>query len=227
MKPWLLAALLLIGCGLTAHAAEPKPPTAEQIAAAKARANDMIHKAGVSDLFEDASEGGLPRARHMRSGLVCNIDEGPEPGLPVFDSAYPRGDDVACSSHLLGITQTYYATRLGPQVTLDQAMNAVMNDIRSVHGKLEPYKGQVLDISVSQAPGEAPPPPMAVSRFVIKLGGKKVFSKVTVMMLDGWMYEQRVTGPLNDATTADLLAGVGMHAMISEVRKRPGAGSGT
>jgi len=181
--------------------AKPSPPSPEQIAMAKAKAEAVLARTGFGDVFEAIEDGAVPSVRHKASGLTCSIDDSADGGLHLYPGL-PRGEDVSCGSTSLGITQTLYATRYPQKPTARQVVESSLQAIAQNFTDLENYTGD----AISMKADGVELPQVFVARLTGKLKGKPVFTRSAAFQNGDWVYAQRVTGPVDKATVADLMA---------------------
>lgn len=186
--------------------------TAEQIAAATAEADAVIARFGVADLFENVTDSNVPKIRHRASGLRCGFDPGTEISVQIYDGL-PRGDDISCGTTTLGITQTLYATRYPQKPTALQIVQSSLVAMKQHFKNLKDYTGT----SVSMQRDGAGLPKMITARLTGKLGGKAVFTRSSAVVVGDWVFAQRVTGPVDKALTADILAEMNMTLLLIEL----------
>jgi hypothetical protein len=211
---------LALALGGGAYAADTASP--QQIAKASAEADKIIKAARVQDLFVNVTDSDVPTVRHLKSGLQCGFEPGSRGNdIHIFEKPFPRGDDISCNTNVLDFTETLYATHMPAGTTLDQAVQAVMADIRNLHPDLEAYKGEIADMTSTPKPGGTPLPLIKTGRFIIKERGKALFSRVAVSMVNGWMVEERVTGPLDKAMDGDVLGGLTMVSTVEQMVEHP------
>jgi hypothetical protein len=212
-------ALVPVPMATAAHAAAAAaeaPASPEEIAKARAYADQLIAQAGAQDLFENITTDAVPKIRHKASGLTCGFDPGPEVRIFV-GSNLPRGDDVGCESMMVDFKVSIYATRAPDPLTLDQATALYVDLIRRAHPEAKPFTGQSAEISVQSGP------PVRTVRFVIKgPDGKPQFTRMAVAIVGPWKIDQRVTGPLENAMSGDLFGGIEMTMVLQDMAKSPG-----
>lgn len=200
--------------------------TPEEIAAAKANADEIIRKAGAADLFENITTKGFAEIRHKQSGMVCGFDPGSRVARINVYPGLPRGDDVSCTSTKAGLLDSVYATRFKPTPSLDEAFALYQREIVSVRADVKPYQGQVATISV-----EKPSAPVKSGYYaftdkdgsVIGEPGGKVVSRLAVAVADGWVFEQRISGPLDKAMMVSLMGEISMWAMLEKIQEAKAA----
>lgn len=188
----IFIALALALAGVSAARAEDAldPLAASQAATAQAHA---------SDLFTIALDGDRVAMRHNRSRLVCRFQPSESPDVHIYDEREggpPRGDDVSCGLTVAGTTATYYATRYGQEVSVDDALAESVYEITQVSPQAREYDSIV---------GRDPLEPIAsrTQSFLIPNFMRRpgiVYSRTSVAVIDGWVYLMRFTGPQGAAT---------------------------
>ena len=218
MRSTLIAAaagLLLAGCAtsssapvLAAGAAETSASTAPS-GGARAKAEALIAQVSGADLFENVTRGERAQVRHRRSGLVCTFPEdAPGQHLNIYPQPLPRGEDVGCQLSTGEHFHTLIATRFPTGApTLDQALEGSVGLIRRQYPTLREFEGPSADVTMSR-PDLRPAPPHRSASFVVPLNGRDHYTRVSVAMVNGWVFKQRYTAPLAAAVEADLLAGL-------------------
>jgi hypothetical protein len=199
-----------------ATGADRKPPTAE----ASAEASALIAAAGAGDYFAEDSEGEVPAARHLRSGLRCSFEPHskfnkilvyPQSGQPPI----PAGDDVSCETSSVDFNVSIYATRYPFATTVDEQLGVAVSAIRQRFAKVRPYSGTAVEASTGG------PPEHKTARFEAELDGMKYFTRASVAMVGGWTVLQRVSGPLSKADQGDVLAEIDMVATLLQLTEAP------
>lgn len=207
-------------------APEPKPATPEEIAAARAQADEIIRKADAADLFDNITTEGFAKIRHKMSGMECGFDPGGKVARINIYPGLPRGDDVSCTSTKVDLLDSIYATRFKPAPNLDQAYAMYLREILTVRSDVKPFEGQVASISVDKAVA-----PIKSGYFVFTdkdgsvLGekGAKVVSRLAVSVMDGWVFEQRVSGPFDKSMMVSLMGEISMWAMLEKIQEAKAA----
>lgn len=203
----ILAALAIPVCARP----QPAPPTALQVAAARAEADSILAKTGTGDLFENITDGEIPQLRHRASGMVCFFNaDGVGNSIFVYPNG-PRGDDVSCGRNIAGAAITQYATRAPRPVTATQLLASVLSEIRSVHGELVPDRGEWRNMSAPTAPE------ILRARFTYAKGDPQVFSRAAAAVAGQWLISQRLTAPRDKARDADFIAEATMLAATLKV----------
>jgi hypothetical protein len=196
-----------IGSAALAQApAQRPPPSPEAIATARAEADKLIASARAGDLFENVTDGAIPAVRHRASGLKCGF--GPRPdgwdkdSLAVFTSGLPRGADVGCIIHFEGYVVSLDASRQTRTPTLDAMTAYYVKSVLAQHPHATPYVGPYVEPSGLKAGF----PAFQSVRLSLDEPGGRQFSRLSVAVVRGWVIEERVTGPYDDAQFGDLLA---------------------
>lgn len=194
---------------------KPPPPTAEQIAAAKADGEALIARYKVDDLFETLAGAGQPTIRHKASGLLCAYTSRDSALTIQVYPGKPRGDDVSCGMKVGDFTLTLYATRVGDAADAETLMRQAVSAIKTQHSDLAPFSGH--QVAKAVAPNL---PDMKTARFQYAENGEPVFTRVSIALARGWMVEERETGPLDHAISgADTIGEfVFVSSLISVVR---------
>jgi hypothetical protein len=204
-------ALALLLSTSPAGAATASP---ESIAKAHDFAEGKIKTAQAEDQFEVIDFKGIPTARHLKSGMRCHF-LGDADRLEVFNTAEPRGDDVGCSMHFNGFTLSFYATRFSSPKTLDEAMAKYMGDIVKVHPDAKPLTTADHELRLRPDPTRPPVPEIRTQRYEIVFeNGTPSYSRLSVAVVNGWVLEERLTGPLDKADEGDQM---GSREMLRNV----------
>ena len=219
-----IAAAVVAAFGLAgaAHAQQAPAPTRAPepaTAAAKAEAARLIDEAKAGDLFEDASTGVVPGARHLRSGLVCSFEAGAEANrIFVLEEGAARGDDIACATQVLGVSTTLYATRYARPVSVDDAFDDAIRGIAASFPGAREYGGKVATADVDPStPGAAG---RQRARVEIEIDGRPALAKVDVAEVGGWIIKLRATGPLEPELATDLFAEIVFASVLDQLGVR-------
>jgi hypothetical protein len=222
----VLAALALSAPALAQTPAPAAAPLLESPAAARAAANDLIALAHVSDLFENVTEGSEPVLRHRASGLKCSFGVAPtvwrQDAILVFQTGLPRGDDVGCNMHFERYLVSLDVSRLAKTPTLDAMTAYYAKSALAAHPKANAYAGPY--VQPQGLPSDFPL--FHIVRFAFDDPAGRQFSLLGVAVVNGWVIEERVTGPYDDARFGDLLGAGELVAAINNVHggdllKRP------
>ena len=175
--------------------AQEAPESVEEIA------RTMIARAGAADVFVVATDQNMaqfPRIRHVPSGLICVFSPRFEGEVVIYENSptLARGDDVGCNAQSMFDTQSLYATRVSPGLTLAQDFEITLLAIRQRYAEAQPYL--------------APPSPAAlpvraiddIERMRASFIVGDIFTHVSLAHVDGWAVKLRLTGP---AATAQIL----------------------
>lgn len=201
------AALLLCGPAMAADAT----PDSAKVAAARTATDEAIARFGVADYFENVTQGEMGRLRHKGSHLVCLLDpDGSDLVVTINPSATP-GDDVTCSSTVVG-QETWQAARSASTPSIKDALMTAVDAAKQRVDKFKPYRGPVMNATAELSKDV----PLATARFVGRLDGKPVFVRVSVFILNGWVYTETLVAPEGDAGPADLLGELELVVQIFE-----------
>jgi hypothetical protein len=200
--------------------AQRPPPSPEAIAKARAAADRLIASAHAGDLFENITDGAIPALRHKASGLKCGFGPRPEiwdkDSVAVFSSGLPRGADVGCIVHFWDYVVSLDVSRQTKAPALDAMTAYYVKSILAQHPHATPYVGPYVEPS-GMKPGF---PAFQSVRFSFDETGGRQFSRLSVAVVKGWVIEERVTGPYDDAQFGDLLATNQLLGAIVSVQGR-------
>jgi hypothetical protein len=194
----------------TGKPTEVLPSQLTKTAAAHAKADAAIARAGADDLFENVTDSETPAVRHLASGMVCQAGDDGELSLEIYPGD-PRGDDVSCGSSMLGAVVTTYATRYGKGFSARDALEGSIDAIRQRFDDVKPYEHDAIEMSK-----EGLPQPLT-ARFEAAINGQKVFTRTSAVEVGEWIVAQRVTAPYDKATAADLVAEVGLAMTLTSM----------
>lgn len=206
----LVAATLAVCLGLFAGGARADNPWLGD-GAVESETERLIREAGAESLFVSESQGSLLGARHTKSGLLCTFSPGDRANrILVFDKAeprLPRGDDVGCTTRVNGVYQSLYAARLGDRGGVDGALKSAVDGLITASPGAQVYQGDHAENAEVDVDGRRLPlAEHRTARFVIEHEGRKLFTRVSVAVVDGWDIKQRVSGPIEDAVALDVEA---------------------
>jgi len=221
----LIAAVIASTAFAQAPAQRP-PPSPEAIARARAAADRLIASAHAGDLFENVTDAAVPAVRHRASGLKCGFGTRPEAwstdSIAIFPSGLPRGADVGCIIHFQGYVVSLDVSRQTRTPTLDAMTAYYVKSVLAQHPHATPYVGPYVEPSGMKAGF----PAFQSVRFSFDEAGGRQFSRLSVAIVKGWVIEERVTGPYDDAQFGDLLAtdellGAIVSVQDGDASKRP------
>lgn len=210
-------------------AADPKavPPSAEEVAAARTHAEEIIRQADAADVFDNITTAdGVPLVKHRASGMTCSFSGDDGDYVRVFPAGggVPRGDDVACGAQIMGAEHTTYATRYPDRhsaaVDLQAAVQAIVQrlpDARVHQGEFP---------VVNREGG----PEVLAAAYDITIDGKPRLTMVLVSKVGEWNLKHRATGErgaegAQGDTMLPLVAGMSFLLSLPGERDR-NAGSG-
>ncbi|NEX93142.1 hypothetical protein [Caulobacter sp. 17J65-9] len=221
----LLAALA--ASGLLGGAAQADPWI--EHADTRAETDALIRKANAETLFVNEPQGLLLGARHTKSGLLCTFAPGDRTNrIQVYAPAEPRearGDEVGCVSEVNGVFQSLQAAR-GADGGLDDAFRRAVDSVKLATPFARTYEGDHAQNAEVDLDGR--PLPLAdhrTGRFVVELDGRKLYTRVSVAVVDGWRIKQWVTGPLDDAVGLDVEAESMMTMVLVDFAMKAQAGA--
>jgi len=186
----------------------PTPPTAGQIAAARAEADRIIAAADADALFVNITGDARATVRHKASGMICTFFGSPEVDrIVIFDG---KGNDVGCSTRLddYKMELTLYATRYEPMLTEQQALASAVSAIRDRFPSARPFEGSVGEVGVGSDIR-----PLSESLLIETTQGP-MFTMAIVSHPDEWAFKARATGPEVHGTEISVAAGVGFYRML-------------
>lgn len=201
------AAILLCAPAMAADT----PPDPAKVAAARAAADAAITRFGVGDYFENMTDSEMGRLRHKASRLTCLVDPDSADFTIALNPGLPTGDDVSCSSTVVG-RETWRAARYATQPSLKDALGAAVSEVKQQVDKLKPYRGPVINATGKLAEDV----PLATVRFVGRQDGKPVFVRISAFILNGWVYTETLIAPEGDAGPADLVGELELVVQIFE-----------
>jgi hypothetical protein len=184
--------------------------------AARAEAAVLVARAGAGDLFEDASKDNLPGLRHKLSGFVCTFEPGQADNAVTIYPGGTRGEDVSCTTRSVGAINTMYMTKFPVVLSADDALKVYLREIKQAHPDVAMATGTFGNMTTN-APSA---PARRTARLTYAMNGEKAFSRLSVAVVNGWVIEQRITAPLADAMTADLLGEVMMMGSVDRMAGR-------
>jgi len=211
----LAFAAVLLAAPLAA-AQTPPPPTAAQVAEARKIADDLIRAGDAGAYFENATDGAVPRVRHVPSGMICVFSGDGRDGITIFPTQtpdVPRGNDVGCVWYDAATRTDYtlYATRYADLPPAEAVLGSAVRAIVARYPDAKPYEG---DISVASVEGEIEP---VAAAFVIDTPAGTRLTLAMVAHRGEWSYKMRASGPIEDATGVSMTAGVYLVAALLDM----------
>ncbi len=210
----LLLTPLVASAAPAASADKPAPATAEQIAAARAEADRIITaEPGASQWFENVTDSALPAVRHKPSGLECSFEPGSSfNSVGLFDGAAP-GENASCHTQILGIDLSIYAARYTAQPTLQQSFDSNVATIRNRFPSLRPYEGPSVSVTSSALPTSKQ------AKFIFRSEHGDAYTGLTIALVEDWTVKLRITGPLANASEAQMVEAVTWAARMDQFTK--------
>ena len=185
-----------------------------EVGPARAQVDHIIEAAKAGAFFANMAQGKIPMARHLLSGLTCQFEPNSKDNQIQIYSGLPPGFDVACQTSILGFIETDYATKFAVTPTLDQAFEKYNSEIKQLHPDVKVLSGAFV-----ARPMTAHSPPRRTIRMTFACNGVQCFSRLSVTIINGWMIEQRFTGPLDQATLGDAIAETSLSRIVADVAK--------
>lgn len=202
------AAILLCAPAMAADT----PPDPAKVAAARAAADAAITRFGVGDYFDNTTVGELGRLQHRTSRLTCMVDPDSNDFSLTLNPGAAPGDDVTCVSTVVG-RESWRAARYSSPPSLKEALDLAVFELKQHVDKLKPYRGPAMS-ATSELSKDVP---LSTVRFVGRQDGKPVFVRVSVFVMNGWVYTETLVAPEGDAGPADLLGELELVVQIFEV----------
>lgn len=194
---WTALRIIAVGLAITClcpvndtHAQAPnQEPTAEML---RLRAEEIIASAaGEPGLLLPESHPPAVAVRHTRSGLLCRFAYSGEDRLFIFGAGgISYGDNIACSINAQFGAITLYATR-DNEATMESALAGAVQALLAVHPNAQPLELSTLPTATN--PSAPPPPEFLSAAFSIQHHGRRIFTRVSVYVANGWVYKLRFT----------------------------------
>lgn len=206
----MTAAIWLIAGAAAAQEAPAGKATPQEVAEARARADQLIADANAAGIFVNTTDDdGMAQATHVASGLTCSFDGGPEDRIHIFPGT-PRGDDVGCISRdeALDIDLTLYATRYRPMPGQADVLASAQQAIENRWPDAEVYSAALPSMTIE---GQEPTDSAA---YKIQLGGEHKLTMVLVSHRGEWSFKARSTGPYDEPMAVAMYTGVLFEAAL-------------
>ena len=203
----LLTAALLFSAPAAWAQTSAAEPTAEQIAQARERADELIAAAEAVGVFANKTDSAVPQVEHLPSGMRCLLGDDPATRLhifPIMGSGVPRGEDVVCITREGDITISVYATRYPGGMDTHSIVANAIGGIRQAWPDAVPYEGQIATLNVE---GDAAPQSAA---FKVDVNGSQMLTMVLGSQIEDWSFKVRITGPYDDAVAVSLRGAIAM-----------------
>ncbi|MGQ0532344.1 MAG: hypothetical protein ACT4OF_06590 [Caulobacteraceae bacterium] len=205
-------------CALALFMAAPAwaQSASEPSAAPGSLALGLIAQSNADGVFEPLPAEQIIVVRHSRSGLVCRFDPTHANRLLLFPQAV-RGEDVACDSEGEGQAIRLYATRYAFETTLEQQLQGAVLAVQQLHPDLRAYS------PATEIAADALPPHRTAHFFFNGRNGARLYSRVSVAVVRGWVIKLRYTTVAPDADAAqraEQASGMLWNATLSELTAR-------
>ncbi len=174
------------------------PPTAAEIAAARAHADSVVTRADARAHFENITTDATPTVRHTASGMTCAFTTGDDRDnirfYPAGPDGPPAGDDVSCGGWIEATFVSTFATRYPGHPTREAVFQSAMSDVPRGTPGAQVVAGEFSTVSI----GGRPAPLIGV--YHMSLNGQPKQSYVLTDQIGDWTYQARGTGPVEDTT---------------------------
>ena len=202
--PALLAAALLVTVMPTVASAQEDGETQVQRSAAWTKAQALIEGTGAPELFENQSTATRMVIRHKASGLRCDYSPDEQNNHLMLFPGLPQGDDVGCNADAGNIYMTYYATRYGPDVSLQDAASDTAAGIRNRFSDARAYDGPVVQVDAPAGVSE-----QVYLAYVVGPQGRTLHAQARLARVGDWIFKQRMSTPEDMAMGAEVMLSVG------------------
>lgn len=194
-----------------AAAETPGADTPVQRSSAWTQAQTLIDGTGAPGLFENQSTATRMIIRHKASGLVCDYSPDEKNNSLMLFPGLPQGDDVGCNADAGNIYMTYYATRYGPGVSIQDAAADTAAGIRNRFPDARPYEGPVVQVTAPDGVGE-----QVYLAYVVRQGDQSLHAQARLAKVGEWIFKQRMSTPENMALGAETMLSVGRWTDVLE-----------
>jgi hypothetical protein len=199
MKIFSVAAAIFavsLSAAIAQDAHAPPKPTPEEIAGLKATNQEIVARSPDTDgVFVVQDDGTI---KHLQSGLVCPAQYSNVTFFSalVFPSAAGKGLDVGCDYRRANdrgganAKLTIFATKMAPEVTLDQAFEGYRREIAQTQHDVKAV-GPALRVEYKN--GVLPGPEFRSEEYSISMNSREHTSQLIVAIVSGWTIEIRAT----------------------------------
>lgn len=142
--------------------------------------------------------------RHKASGLRCDYSPDEQNNSLMLFPGLPQGDDVGCNADAGNIYMTYYATRYGPDVSLQDAASDTAAGIRNRFSDARAYDGPVVQVDAPAGVGE-----QVYLAYVVGPQGRTLHAQARLARVGDWIFKQRMSTPEDMAMGAEVMLSVG------------------
>ena len=194
-----------------------RPPTVEEIVAARSRADQLIATANAARYFESITTDETPTVRHMASGMTCTFSDPEYDKITIYPARGPigEGDDVSCNTRLADVDFSNYATRYARHFNEEAVLQDAINAIMQRWPDAKPHAGGLITATVNEAP------PQRVAGYEIRIGDHPMITLVLVTHQGEWSFKGRVTGPSEGDTPTNLLGALAFSRSLPAEKTTP------
>ena len=202
--PALITAALLITTMPGAVSASTGGDTQVQRSVAWTKAQALIDGTGSPELFDNQSTSTRMVIRHKASGLRCDYSPDEQNNSLMLFPGLPHGDDVGCNADAGNIYMTFYATRYGPGVSVQDAAEEAAAGIRNRYPDARAYDGPVVQADVPTGTGE-----QAYVAYAVGQGDRSRHAQARLAKVGEWIFKQRMTTSESMVLGAETMLSVG------------------
>lgn len=220
-----LAAVSLLLPGAAFAQAAPEVESPEKIAAVKAQGDAIIAEAKAADLFVNTTDSATGiEILHPASGMTCRFVPNVENRIIVITQVLPRGEDVACDAPMGRTALTFYASRI-PGATLDSELRGAVQAIKGRWGGAKPWKpsGRTQALIGKSEKAMAAQKDTRTAWFLVKDREGPMITRVSVVVVDGWVIKMRATAPEYDGPIVEMLLDLNWLAVVAGAREAKAA----
>lgn len=175
------------------------------------QAQALIDRTGHPELFENQSSATRMIIRHKASGLVCDYSPEEKNNSLMLFPGRPAGDDVGCNTDAGNIYMTYYATRYGPGVSIQDAAADTAAGIRNRFPDARPYEGPVVQVTAPEGVGE-----QIYLAYIVGQGDRTLHAQARLAKVGEWIFKQRMSTPEGLALGAEMMLSTGRWTTVLE-----------
>lgn len=179
------------------------PPMAAEIASAHREADAIAAASSASAFFDNVTTTANPALKHKASGLVCSFNSG-SPINRILLFRPPGGDSIGCNTGRGPRSYSVFLDRAPPgHPPVEGLIGPLAAAIIKRLPNAKPF-GPVMIASGKDDQGQALPP-HKVAQFTRPTPNGATEERLAAGYAGDWFLQLRVTEPVADNTTADLL----------------------